>query len=111
MEPLNEQQMRALEMRAESLRHLSTVALTLAGALGAVAGTVLKDMDPRNLVMAAGAFLLTALFTLNGQEAIIRQLETGKEARHKIQFPTIPAQGLFGVGWAILVFQGAKLVS
>ena len=110
MGDLNEQQMRALEMRAESLRHLSTVALTLAGVLGTVAGTVLKEMEPLNVVMAAGCFLLTALASLMAQDVIIKGMETGRPMGRRLQFPTLLAQLLFGVGWALLVVEGARLI-
>ena len=110
MEPLNEQQMRALEMRAEGLRHLSTVALTLAGVLGTMAGTVLKDMEPVKVATAAVLFLLTALVSLMGQDKIIKAIETGKIVRREVAFPTMIAQLLFAVGWTILVYQGAQLV-
>jgi hypothetical protein len=109
VEPLTEQQMRALEMRAESLRHLSSVALALAGVLAGAAGTVLKDMDPLKVMLAAGCFLLTALASLIGQERIIKAVETGKDLRRKILVPTLMAQLLFGAGWAMLVAQGARL--
>ena len=46
---------------------------------------------------------------LNEQQ--MRALETGKEARLKWQIPTIIAQALFGLGWAILVYQGSKLLA
>lgn len=108
---LNEQQMRALEMRAEGLRHLTTVALTLAGVLGTVAGTVLKDMEPAKVIIAAGCFLLTALAALMGSEIILKAMETGVDMRRQIRFPTVLAQVFFGMGWAVLVYQGVLLLT
>ena len=109
MQPLDEQQMRALEMRAESLRHLSSVALALAGVLGGAAGTVLKDFEPLKLIVAAGCFLLTALTSMMAQDVIIKALETGQDMRRRFMVPTLLAQFLFAVGWAILVYQGFQI--
>ena len=108
MQPLEEQQMRALEMRAETLRHLTTVALTLAGVLATVASTVLSDMAPRAVMLAAGMFLFTALTSMMGQEQILKALESGKVERRKVHFPYTLAQFTFSIGWAILVYQGIE---
>ena len=110
MAELNEQQMRALEMRAEGLRHLSSVALTLAGGLGALAGTVLQEMELTKVLLAAGCFLITALASLMAQEVIIKAMESGADVRKQMQLPSVMAQLFFGMGWAVLVYQGAMLM-
>jgi len=107
---LNEQQMRALEARAESLRHLSTVALTLAAGLATLAGTLLQVSDPWKVWGAAGIFLLCAFLAILGQEQVIGELEGKRSQRRMIMILTGSAQASFGMGWAMLIAQGEQLL-
>lgn len=110
MTDLNEQQMRAIELRSEGLRHLTTVALTLAGALATVAGTVFRDVEPAKIWIAAGAFLVCAFAAILAQEMLIARME-GRQARLLWQrLLTGAAHALFGAGWAVLMVQGANLI-
>lgn len=110
MTELTEQQMRALEMRAETLRHLSTVALTLAAGLATVAGTLLQVSDPWKVWGAAGVFLLCAFLAILAQETVIGELEGKRSHRRMIMLLTGLAQGSFGAGWAMLIAQGGELM-
>ncbi len=111
MQELSEQQMRALEMRAEGLRHLSTVALTLAGVLLTVAETLFRDAEPAKIWTAAALFLGCAFMAIVGQESVIGELTGPKSRKRYISLLSNTSYALFGAGWAMLMAQGARLLA
>lgn len=96
----------ALELRASHLRHTTTLALTAAGGIVTLAGSIFRDAENLTpLWTAAGIFASAALLSFIAANVLIEGLRNGKDRRLSVNITeALATYGLcLGTGY-FLVF-------